>query len=129
MTITFFILGVLLCLFAGVSEAAMDALSHRFEESVFASLNKDYWNPVYSGGNKWKNGDRNQGERFFLSSTLLVGFTEAWHLFKMIRTNSLFLGIGIIMQITGFWWGLCISMITFKGIFTIFYKIFTKKIF
>jgi hypothetical protein len=128
MTPGFFILGVILCIFAGMSEAAMDALSHRFEESIFSSFNKNYWNPVYSGGNKWKNGDRNQGERFFLSSTLLVGFTEAWHLFKMIRTNCLFFGMGMIMQVAGFWWGVPIAMIAFKGIFTIFYKLFTQKI-
>ena len=128
MIIGFIILGIILCVFAGISEAAMDALSHRFEESVFAKLNKDYWNPVYSGGNKWKNGDRNQGERFFLSSTLLVGFTEAWHLFKMIRTNSLFLGMGMIMCHTKLWVGVLVAMITFKGVFTLFYKIFTQKL-
>ena len=112
---------VFLC-FAGLCEAAMDALAHYYEQSVFKKLNPTYWNPVVSGVNKWKNGDRTQGERFFLSSTLLVGFTEGWHLFKMARTLLLF---GAIAVITG-WFIAFLMMCVFKSSFTLYYKTFRE---
>lgn len=111
---------ILFLTIAGLAEAAMDTLAHHFEDSIFKTLNPKFWNPVTSGGNKWKNGDRNQGERFFLSSTLLVGFTEGWHLFKMVRTLSFF---GAFALICG-WLVALIAMFIFKGSFTIFYNNF-----
>lgn len=122
----YFALGIILCTIAGIGEAIMDTLAHHFERSTFSNFNRDFWDPVHSGKNKWKNGDRTQGERFYLSSTLLVGFTEAWHLFKMIRTNSLFIGIGILVGSVGFWWGMPISLIVFKLAFTAFYNGFDE---
>ena len=111
---------ILLLVVAGLSEAIMDTLAHHFEESIFSKLNPKFWNPVVSGGNKWKNGDRNQGERFLLSSTLLVGFTEGWHLFKMFRTLSIF---GAFALISG-WIIALIAMILFKTSFTLFYYLY-----
>jgi hypothetical protein len=111
---------ILFLTIAGLAEAGMDALAHDFEGSIFKDANPNFWNPIISGGNKWKNGDRNQGERFFLSSTLLVGFTEGWHLFKMVRTLFLF---GAVALICG-WIIALICMIVFKGSFTIFYNNF-----
>lgn len=115
---------IFICLyFAGLCEAAMDALAHYYEQSIFKKLNPNYWNPVVSGVNKWKNGDRTQGERFFLSSTLLVGFTEGWHLFKMGRTLLLFSAIAVI---TG-WFIALLMMCVFKGSFTLYYKTFREN--
>ena len=37
--------------------------------------------------NKYKNNDPTEGEKFFLSKSLLVGFTDAWHLFKYLWKN------------------------------------------
>lgn len=112
---------ILFLVIAGISEAIMDTLAHHFEESIFSQLNPNYWNPVLSGGNKWLDGDKTKGERFFMSSTLLVGFTEGWHLFKMIRTLSIFIGFTFLIG-----WGSLFLMIAFKFTFTIFYKYFKK---
>lgn len=71
---------------AAVSESVMDKLQFHFERSVFARLkNKQWWNPKTSWRNKWKNGNKEEGEKFFLSSTIFVFTTDAWHLFKTIR--------------------------------------------
>lgn len=114
------LLTVILLSIAGIMEAIMDTLAHHFEGSIFKELNPDFWNPVKSGGNKWKNGDKTQGERFFLSSTLLVGFTEGWHLAKMFRTLLLFMPVAVF-----FGWGIfLVTMVTYKISFTIYYKIF-----
>ena len=114
---------ILFLTIAGLAEAGMDALAHDFEGSIFKDANPNFWNPIVSGGNKWKNGDRNQGERFFLSSTLLVGFTEGWHLFKMGRTLLLFSAIAVI---TG-WFIALLMMCVFKGSFTLYYKTFREN--
>lgn len=114
---------IFLCLyFAGLCEAAMDTLAHHYEQSIFKNMNPNYWNPTISGKNKWKNGDRNQGERFFLSSTLLVGFTEGWHLFKMGRTLLLFASIAALSN----WIIALLMMGLFKGVFTLYYKTFRE---
>ena len=119
------ILGLIfLCIsLAAICEAIMDTLAHHFEESSFKNLDKNWWNPIYSGNNKWKNGDKKQGEKFFLSSTLLVGFTEAWHTFKTIRTFLIFLTLGLMeyhfMQC--FYITLCLRIL-FGIYFTITYR-------
>ena len=114
---------VFACLyFAGLCEAGMDTLAHHYEQSIFKKWNPKYWNPVVSGVNKWKNGDKQQGERFFLSSTLLVGFTEGWHLFKMARTLLIF---GSIAVIAG-WVIAFLMMCLFKASFTVYYKTFRE---
>lgn len=122
------ILCMILISIAAYCEAVMDTLAHHFEKSIFAKLNSKWWNPVVSGNNKWKNGDKSQGERFFLSSTLLVGFTEAWHLFKMIRTFCVFLAMATLEY--QFLKSIYISIsarILFGTGFTLFYKILKTK--
>jgi hypothetical protein len=113
---------VTLLVIAGFCEAVMDTLAHHFEDSVFSGLNKNWWNPVYSGSNKWKNGDKSQGPKRFLSTTLLVGFYDGWHLFKMFRTLSIFMSFAILF---GFIPSL-IAMLIFKLAFTIYYKLLLK---
>jgi len=78
---------VTMLVLAAAANAAMDKLSFRYSESIFARQPATYqhWlNPAISWPNKWKNGDRRQGEAFPLSSTTLVGLTDAWHFFKSI---------------------------------------------
>lgn len=85
------LVSVLLAISA-TAKAIQDKLQFHFDKSVFSKLGS-WWNTKDSWKNKWKNGDRKQGEKFFLSSTLLVGLTDAWHLFGTIRDLSLFLCI------------------------------------
>lgn len=43
------------------------------------------WDMYISWTNKYKNNDPAQGEKFPLSTSLLVGFTDGWHGVNMIR--------------------------------------------
>lgn len=119
------LLSIILITIASVSESVMDTLAHHYETSFFVKFNPYFWNPVLSGSNKWKNGSKKQGEKFFLSSTLLVGFTEGWHLFKMIRTFCLFAAIGVLeYEFNKTIYLSVILRVVFGLIFTVFYKKF-----
>lgn len=72
----------------------MDTLQSRFERSIFARLgNPQWWNPALSWHNKWKGGLPVNGDAFPLSSTTLVGLTDAWHCFKSVMLACFFLAI------------------------------------
>lgn len=89
-------ISLLMLLCASASNAVMDTLSYRFDQSVFASLPAEaqqWWNPQISYKNKWKDGQRARGEAFFLSSTTLVPVTDAWHFFKWLTIACLFAAI------------------------------------
>lgn len=75
---------LILIFIAGLAEGVMDMLQFHFY------LNHKFWNPKLSWVNKWKGGRPEHGERFFLSSTLLVAFTDGWHLMKLIRNVFIF---------------------------------------
>lgn len=51
--------------------------------------NHRFWG-MNNGTNKWKNGDKNQGERFFGSSTFLVFMTDGFHLLQAMEYLCLF---------------------------------------
>jgi hypothetical protein len=55
---------------------------------VHPNAKDDYWNPSESWRKKWKNGNPEQGERFFMSSSLLSSWTDGLHLMKGIRNWS-----------------------------------------
>jgi len=80
---------------SGASEAVMDKTQFHYKKSIFSNskLTPNFWNPKISWKNKWKGGKKENGEKFFLSSSLFVSITDAWHLFKMIRTLSLSISI------------------------------------
>ncbi len=63
--------------FNGVSQ---DLIFHYDEfENTFPNHNRQFWNPELSWRNKYKNGDPNQGRKFFGSTTFLVGTTDGYH--------------------------------------------------
>ena len=83
-----------LFIIAGICEAVMDKIQFHYERSVFRSYkNQLFWDPKLSWRNKYKNADPLLGEKFFLSKRLLVGLTDAWHMFKLFRTFFIFTGI------------------------------------
>ena len=112
--------------FAGIANACMDALkTRRWSSSVFRIFKKDDWfNPVVSWRNKWKNGDPIQGERFFGSSTFLVWITDAWHFLKMITIVSICLSV--ITYVPLFNW--CVDLILLLLAFTLSFELFYGKI-
>jgi len=88
------VVGYILVIISCIAKAVMDKLQFHYDRSIFKDFkNQQFWNPGISWKNKWKNGDKSQREAFFLSSTLLVFTTDAWHLFQSIFLNSLFLGL------------------------------------
>lgn len=97
MTLTLIILTLLFAI-AGISKAVSDKVTTHFDRSIFSNYDSFLWNPEMSWRNKWKNGNRKEGESFFLSSTLLVWATDAWHLFNTFRALAYFIAIAICLQ-------------------------------
>jgi len=88
-------IGVLLFI-SSASNGIMDKLMFHYTTSIFKNLNPSFWNPSVSWKNKWKNGNKSEGERFLGSSTIFVSLTDAWHLFKSIMMNSIRISVVII---------------------------------
>jgi hypothetical protein len=89
-------ISLILLLCASASNAVMDTLSFRYDQSVFSSFSpeaRQWWDPRISYRNKWKDGQRSNGEAFFLSSTTLVPLTDAWHFFKWVSITCLLIAI------------------------------------
>ncbi len=76
----------LLLVVSGIAKAVMDTCADHYPVSLFKRLgwNQSYWDKKSSSNNKYKNGDKLQGPKYFLSTTILVWTTDAWHLFQMI---------------------------------------------
>ena len=115
----------------GLFEAVMDKINFHFENSIFSLMkNQQFWNPRLSWRNKWRNGNKEDGPKFFLSSTLLVFTTDAWHRMKFYRNLCLVLAmlnllnsgwVGLVAIITGrVLWG-----VTFEYFFS---TVFEKKL-
>lgn len=88
-------ISLILISLAAFLNASMDKCFNMFDSSIFntSKFNQNFWNPSISWKNKWKNGDRNQGEKFFGSSTFLVWLTDGWHLLKMVFLLSIIISI------------------------------------
>jgi len=87
-------IGFFLFMIAGICEAIMDKIQFHYDGSIFKKYkNQIFWDPKISWRNKYKNGDPLEGEKFFLSKSLFVGLTDAWHMFKLFRTFFIFAGI------------------------------------
>ena len=87
-----YILIAVLIIIAGFSNAIMDTIAHKGGGRLPEG---DWWDMEKSWRLKWKNGDPNQGERFFLSSTVFVFVTDAWHFFQFIMLSAFALAIAI----------------------------------
>ena len=127
MTITLIILSVVFSILSGICKAVMD-LS---EEGVI-KWNPLFWHKHKSSVNKWKNGDKAQGERFFGSSRWFVLFTDAWHLFGVLFRAfyaKVYICIGLLISIN-IWYtfGVLVAYVIFATTFHIFhtYKILRK---
>jgi hypothetical protein len=87
-------LPIMFVILAGISNSIMDTLAYHFSTSIFANFDdQSYWNPNISWKNKWKNGNPEEGEAYFGSSTFLVWTTDAWHIFKSCWINLLLLAL------------------------------------
>lgn len=86
----------LLCL-SGSFDATAEVvrINYSYFDKVFPGADAQFWDAKKSAGNKWKNGDSQQGERFFLSSTALVWTTDGYHLTRMMRNCTMVAGLTI----------------------------------
>ena len=121
------VLAFLLLAISGVSKAVQDKVNFHFSESFFVKLNGQFWNPLYSSMNKWKDGIKKRGEKFFGSSTFLVAFTDAWHQFQLYKDITFATAFFLLGRYST--WYIAIGGYVFSRIiFQIFFKnIFSKK--
>lgn len=69
---------------AGYCNGTVELLQYDYEafENFYGDVNDQRWNPDISWENKHKNGDPSQGSAFFMSKTLAVPVTDAYHAFR-----------------------------------------------
>lgn len=126
-------LGIILFGISAISKAIMDHCAIGTWDSKWWNKSKS-WITTYDDkihghpvkmykiySNKWKNGDPDQGEAFFGSSTFLIWLTDGWHFFQMIFLNCLFLGLLLHEEPFNFY-DFLILLISFKVIFEISYR-------
>ncbi|UZS00273.1 hypothetical protein [Chondrinema litorale] len=75
---------ITLCFLAGFFKAVRDTLMFHFSSSIFKNWNEQFFNPAISWMNKYKNFPEDKSEAFFLSKTVLVSLTDAWHLSELL---------------------------------------------
>jgi hypothetical protein len=121
---------ITLILLSGISKGIQDQLMFHWGKGWTSKLNPLFWNPAVSWKNKYKNGDPEQGEKFWGSTTIFVGFTDAWHLFANLRENAN--RLAIIVALYGYYdYKITTSFIMLISafiIFTIGFKLFYKKV-
>lgn len=66
--------------------ALMEKISFHYEKSIFPQSGswRDFCDVLMSYDNKYKNGDPKQGPKFPFSTTILIMFTDLWHLTKFL---------------------------------------------
>jgi len=100
---------------AGLAEGWMDWLQFRLPLNPDHRLSAHpFWDPSVSWKSKWKDGDYIKGERFPLSSTMLVFLTDGWHLMKWIRNRCLDVSIGLVLACSINWWQVLLALVVFR---------------
>ena len=122
------IVSVCLFILAGVLDAIMDVISTKWPVSIFSKIRNekviDWCNPIHSWPNKWKNGNINNGEKFFGSSTFLVWLTDLWHLSKMLMLLSVCIGAALFTP----WINIFLDAFILYLAYTVTFQLFYGKI-
>jgi len=121
----------LLIIFGAIAKAIMDTLQFHYNNSIFKTMDEFFWNPKISWKNKYKNHNKEEGEKFFCSTTVFVFLTDGWHLFQSIFLNCIFLIPIVLINLLhplSFWW-LMIIFLTIRIAFGLFFELFYKEIF
>jgi hypothetical protein len=114
----------ILLVISGISKAIMDKINFHYGKSVFRKKNAMFWHPVVSSQNKYKDGIKKRGPKFFGSTTFLVWTTDAWHLFGMIRGIT-FASVFLLLGLDGApWWMVLLAYALDKVIFEVYFKWF-----
>ena len=91
-----------------------------------------FWHKNVAWRNKWKDGDKTKGEKFFGSSRWFVMFTDAWHLFGFVFRLCFaltYLCVGLLSNSSYYWlFSGIVVYIIFAASFHIFhtYKILRR---
>lgn len=82
---------------AGACDGQVETLLHHYPafKKTFPNVNDQNWNPNTSWKNKYKDGNKENGDAYFLSSTVLVSTTDAYHAFKMGQKACIFTAVAI----------------------------------
>ena len=80
-----------LLMLSGAAKGLNETLEFNWQgfASVFPKANPDWYWPQQSAKNKYKDGDPAKGEKFPLSSSLLVMFTDQYHLNNFIHRGAI----------------------------------------
>ncbi len=118
---------------AGSSKGVMDIIAHHFYDSKLVKLDHHFWNEnLYGYRNKYKNGNKSEGPKFFGSTTFLVAFTSAWHLFQLVMLTSLFAAMVLYSPIFNYHEfvviRIIIDFILLRGTFGLFFVLFYNYI-
>lgn len=122
---------ILMAVFYGLTEGLGDTIAHSADYVTHGWKNKwriDRWgHPVqsqYHTGGILKTiyyhlFNIKYVERFFMSSWMLVAFTDRWHLFNWFRRWAVYLTV---CSLTSWWWGLLILPVARGIAFKFFYR-------
>ena len=117
---------IIFIVLAGLAEAVMDTIQFHYSISIFSKFKAKFWDPTISWRNKYKGGEPAAGPKFWGSTTIFVGLTDGWHLFKLIRNLFLFIAIFCIAyNYCGLWSAALhtvIARVVYGLSFTVFYK-------
>ena len=128
--IIYIVIAVLLFISAA-SKAVMDQIHSCICNTIFKKWEGHRWvDPAVSWLNKYKGNDPKNGEKFFLSTTILVFTTDLWHFAQFIFLRTFF-AVPIIYSFCHpivSWWADYLIMSVFFGIsFELTYKLVGKK--
>lgn len=76
---------------SGAAKGFNETLQFNYKnfEKTFPGANKQWFNPQFSWRNKYKDGDPDNGAKFFLSTSLFVMVTDQYHLNNFIHKSAL----------------------------------------
>lgn len=95
---TYIIIGIVLIVLSGASTGLKETITHHWSkfEAKFPTANKQYWNPAISWTNKYEDYPESKKPRFFLSTSLLIFLTDAYHLFGELERDLKILGVALL---------------------------------
>lgn len=106
-TIVCCVIGVIV----GASKGLADGVNFHPDKYTIDEKYPLFFNPQKSWRNKWKNGNKQEGEAFWGSSTFLVFLTDWFHLSEFIKLNFLIiLGVILSPHLWYIWIGIRLSM-------------------